>query len=84
MTTKEIKKTARIAGVLYLLVAASGIFNMMYGPSGLIVLGDAATTVSNIMASESLFRLGIVNDLIAQTVGILLALVLYKTLLKKA
>ncbi len=80
MTTKEIKKTARIAGALYLLVAVLGIINMMYGPSSLIVLGDAATTANNIMASESLFRLGIVNDLIAQTVGILLVLVLYKLL----
>jgi len=53
---------------------------MMYGPSSLIVLGDAATTVNNIMASESLFRLGIVNDLAAQTVGILLVLFLYKLL----
>jgi len=80
MTTKEIKKTARIAGFLYLFIAVSGILNAMYGPSSLIVLGDAATTVRNIMASESPFRLGIVNDLIAQTVGILLALVLYKLL----
>ena len=71
---------ARIAGVLYLFIAVSGIFNMMFGPSSLIVLGDAATTVNNIMASESLFRLGIVNDLIAQTVGILLVLALYKLL----
>ncbi len=80
MTTKEIKKTARIAGVLYLLVAVSGIFNMMYGPSSLIVLGDAATTVNNIVASESPFRLGILNDIIAQTVGLLLVLALYKLL----
>jgi len=83
MTTNEKinpNKTARIAGILYLLVAVLGIFNMMYGPSSLIVLGDAATTVNNIMASESLFRLGIVNDLAAQTVGILLVLFLYKLL----
>jgi hypothetical protein len=80
MTTKEINKTARIAGVLYLLVAVLGIINGMFGPSNLIVPGDAATTVNNIRASESLFRLGVVNDLIAQTVGILLVLVLYKLL----
>jgi len=76
----SINKTARIAGVLYLFIAVSGILNAMYGPSSLTVLGDAATTVNNIMASESLFRLGIVNDLIAQTVGIFLVLALYKLL----
>ena len=80
MTTKEINQTARIAGALYLFVAVSGIFNAMYGPSSLIVLEDAATTVNNILASESPFRLGIVNDLIAQTVGLLLVLALYKLL----
>ena len=83
MTIKEKmnpNKTARIAGVLYLFIAVSGIFNAMVGPSSLIVLGDASTTVNNIMASESLFRFGIVNDLIAQTVGILLVLALYKLL----
>ena len=80
MTTKEKmnpNKTARIAGVLYLLVAVSGILNMMYGPSSLIVLGDAATTVNNIMASESLFRIGFVSGLLTQTVHILLVLVLW-------
>jgi hypothetical protein len=80
MTTKEINKTARIAGVLYLLVAVLGIINMMYGPASLIVYGDAATTVNNIMASEGPFRFGIVNDLVAQTVGLLLVLALYKLL----
>ena len=80
MTTKEITKTARIAGFLYLVIAVLGIINMMYGPSSLIVLGDATATVSNIMASESPFRLGIVNDLFAQTVGLLLVLALYKLL----
>ncbi len=42
--------------------------------------GDAATTVNNILASESLFRLGFVSDLIGQVVSILYALVLYKFL----
>ena len=73
-------KTARIAGVLYLLVAACGIFNVMYGPESLIAPGDAATTVNNIMASESLFRLSILSDIIGQTAHIWLVLALYKLL----
>ena len=52
----------------------------MYVPSSLIVSGDAATTASNIMASESLFRLGMVSALLGQIIGILYVLILYKLL----
>ncbi|MDF2176881.1 DUF4386 domain-containing protein [Aliiglaciecola sp. CAU 1673] len=54
------KSTARLAGVVYLLVVLTGIFNLLYVPSQLIAWGDAATTVSNIMSSELLYRSGIV------------------------
>jgi hypothetical protein len=73
-------KTARIAGLLYLAVFALGLFGELYVRQGLIVPGDAATTANNIMASESLFRLGFVTDLIRQTALVLLPLVLYKLL----
>ena len=76
----SIKKTARIAGVLYLIVAIAAFFGPMYVPSILIVPGDAATTANNIMASESLFRLSIVTALILQIINTLLVLVLYKLL----
>jgi len=46
----------------------------------IIVPEDAATTVNNIMASESLFRLSLVSDLIRQMSLMLLPLVLYKLL----
>src|SRR3990172_6962462 len=83
MTAKEKmnpNKTARVAGFLYLITAPLALFGIIYVPSTLIVPGDAATTASNIMASESLFRLGIVSALIYQTVFILVVLVLYKLL----
>jgi hypothetical protein len=83
MTTKEEmnpKKTARIAGLMFLIVFVLGVFGELFVRQRLIVPGDAATTVNNIMASESLFRLSIVSDLIRQTVLVLLPLVLYKLL----
>jgi len=55
-------------------------FGFFYVPSELIVPGDAATTASNIMASEGLFRSGIVSWLIGQTIYVVLPLVLYKLL----
>ena len=70
---------ARVAGALYLLLAVFGAFGILYIPT-LVVPGDAAKTVENIMASESLFRLSFVSDLFSQTVFILLVLVLYKLL----
>ncbi len=57
-----------------------GIFGIIYVPSSLIVLGDAATTASNIMANELLYRLSIVTALTLQIVYIFLALALYKLL----
>jgi hypothetical protein len=84
MTNKEKmnspQKTARVAGFLFLIIYALGIFGQLFVRESLIVPGDAATTVNNIMASESLFRLGFVTDLIRQTVLMLLPLVLYKLL----
>lgn len=71
---------ARIAGLLYLIEFPLGLFGLLYVPSVLIVPGDAATTVNNIMTSESLFRLSIVSALILQVINIFLVLVLYKLL----
>ena len=70
------KKTARIAGLLYLLTVVFGIL-AEFVRSTLIVYGDAAATAHNIMASESLFRIGFVSDLIMMTCYLLLALILY-------
>jgi hypothetical protein len=83
MTTEEKMnpgKIARVAGILYLIIFGLGIFAELFVRQSLIVPGDAATTVNNIMASESLFRLSLVSDLIRHTFLILLPLVLYKLL----
>jgi hypothetical protein len=71
--------TARLAGFLYLLVVPLGIFSL-YVSSSLIVSGNAARTADNILASESLFRLGIVSDLLAALVMLMVVLVLYRLL----
>jgi len=73
------RKTARTAGCLYLLLAVTGGFSMLYVPS-LVAPGDATTTASNIVRSETLFRIGIVSGLICQVVFIFLVLALYRLL----
>jgi hypothetical protein len=72
------KKTARIAGFWYLLVAIFGAFNTMFVESKLFVSGDAAATVNNILASERLFRLGILSNLLTTICFLFLANALYK------
>lgn len=74
------KKTARIAGLLYLVVVLSGIFSLMYVPSTIIVEGNASLTFQNITSQESLFRLWIVSGLLCYTFFLFLPLVLYKLL----
>ncbi len=74
------KKTARIAGLLYMLLALTGVFNLIYVPSTLIVSGDAAATANNITSSELLFRTGILSGLISNVIFVFLVLVLYRLL----
>ena len=75
-----IQKTARLAGLLYLAIAALAVFGLVYVPAMLLVPGDAAATANNIVASESLFRLGFMSNLITFTVNVFVAVLLYKLL----
>jgi hypothetical protein len=84
MTTREEmnspKRTARIAGFLYVLMIPLGLLGIMYVPTVLVVVGDAVTTTKNIMANIGLFRLSIVTALIVQVTHIFIVLLLYKLL----
>jgi Domain of unknown function (DUF4386) len=74
------KKTARLAGVLYLVNGVTGFFGIIYVPGRLIVSGNAAATANNILASERLFRVGIVSELICAAEFVFLLWVLYRLL----
>jgi len=84
MTNKERinspQKTARFAAFVFLIIFFLGMSTELFIRPGMIVPGDAAATVSNIAASEALFRLSLVSDLIRQTLLMLLPLILYKLL----
>ena len=67
----------RIAGLLYLTIIISGIFAEFFVRQSLKVAGDATATANNIMASEPLFRLGIVADLVMIMSDVALALIFY-------
>ncbi|WP_350292732.1 DUF4386 domain-containing protein [uncultured Croceitalea sp.] len=77
---KSTKKDARIAGLLYLITVLSGVISLVYVPSELIVWDNAAETYNSIVSNESLFKLGILSDVILYTTFIFLSLALYKLL----
>ena len=72
-----VKKRARWAGFLYLLLGISAPIGLMYVPGKLIVAGDATATADRIRNSEWLLRLGIGSELFQQVVVIFVALALY-------
>jgi len=72
--------TARLAGLLYVLMIPLGLFGIMYVSRTLVVAGDAAKTATNILANVGLFRLSIVTALIVQVTHIFIVLLLYKIL----
>jgi Domain of unknown function (DUF4386) len=74
------KTTARIAGLLYLVAILTGILSMRYIPSKIIQWDNASATFNNIKASETLFRLGILSELIGYISFLLLPFVLYRLL----
>ena len=71
---------ARVAGFLYLLMMVTGVFAEFYALDPLIVANDAVQTAKNIVASETLFRLGIASDLITFAGDVALVLALYVVL----
>jgi hypothetical protein len=67
-----------ILRILYPIWFVVGIFGIMYVPTVLTVVGDAAATAGNIIANGSLLRLGIISSLLTQLIHVAVVLVLYK------
>src|SRR5436309_8407922 len=76
----SLSKNARVAGLLYILASMVGVVRLLYIPTILIVHGNATATANNIVAHESLFRLGIVSQLLASVLWLFVPLALYRLL----
>jgi hypothetical protein len=74
----ELNKTARTAGLLYLLIVCCGFFYLRYVPSKLMVPGHIAATISHISNSPNLFRSGILVEILSDIIFLLLALAFYQ------
>lgn len=71
---------ARTCGVLYLYIIVAGIFAELFVRSKLVVSTDAAATASNILANESLFRIGFSGELLHLACDVAVAVILYALL----
>lgn len=71
---------ARACGFSYVVLIVSGIFGIAHVPATLIDWTNPGLTVANIQASELLFRLGIVSQVICFIAFICLPLMLYRLL----
>ncbi len=68
---------ARIGGVLYLIIIIAGALGEIFIRGKLVVSGDALSTASHIMASPSLWRIGIAGDLLMHVCDVPLMLIFY-------
>lgn len=68
---------ARFGGLLYLVIIVAGALGELFVRGRLVVSGDAAATAHNILASESLWRLGIAGDLLMHVCDVFVMWALY-------
>jgi len=73
-------KAARVAGAVYLSLVLTAPFSLLYVPGKLIVRGNATATANNILTHETLFRFGIVTDLLSSVIFIFVGIALYHLL----
>lgn len=71
---------ARFAGFLYLVIIVFGISSEVLVRARLVVQGDGAATINNIMASDTLFRLGFVADSVMLISDVVIAILFYALL----
>jgi hypothetical protein len=73
----SIKTTARIAGILYLVIIIAGMFSVLFVRDQLIVSRDPAATAHQIISHEGLWRAGIASDLVMHLCDIPVMLIIY-------
>lgn len=72
------RQQARIAGMLYFVMALIAPFGLLYVPGKIIVSKDPAATADNLRAYEQILRLGIGSELAHQALAVWLILALYR------
>ena len=73
----SLKRQARVAGLLYTIVAITGPVSLVYIPHKLFTAGQALGAADRVRSLESLLRLGVASELFYQTIEVFLVLALY-------
>lgn len=76
---KSAKKTARVAGLFFLLMVVSGLFAELFFRQE-IFTKDTAETAARILQNTLLFRAGILSDIVMSLAYLLTAIMLYRLL----
>lgn len=74
------KRAARIAGAAYLVTVIAGLFAEIGVRGKLIDYGNAAATAHNVVAAETLYRLGFAADIVGGVGYLVVTVVLYELL----
>lgn len=69
--------SARAAGAIYLAIIGLGLFGEVFVRGSLVAGGDVATTASNILGSQLLWRIGIATDLVMHVLDVPLIVFFY-------
>jgi len=72
------RRQARLAGLLYLLVALIAPYGLMVVPARLLVPGDAHETALRLAANPRVLHLGMATELVHQAIEVFMVLVLYQ------
>jgi|SRR5271156_3237002 len=68
---------ARVGGVLYLFIIVAALFGEAYVRGSLLVALDPIATASNILGSETLFRVGLAGEMLTCVCDVTVTLILY-------
>jgi len=74
------RKDARIAGILYVLLGVIAPVRLIYIPKAVLVSGNAQATAANIASHEAVFRVAILTDVAAGVLTLFVTMALFRLL----
>ncbi|MBK8724523.1 MAG: DUF4386 domain-containing protein [Holophagaceae bacterium] len=71
-------RTARYAGILYLVWIVTGFYSLLYLPSQIPMRGEPDVIAQNLLAHEFVFRTSIINGILSGVLWVVMVLVFYR------